>query len=350
MTILCSPRNLCTMFVTAYITMHHYIHSMLRPSSTDLNMRNSSRGRTHLAINMAPPEASRRHHCSFKMPQNPQYGCPRAGIMYQVSGDVYYCSFHDRYAQDRCQAFFDFQGSGMQCLKLYTMVDQDTGRKYCDKHEPSSESPEVDTWTARMIEWLTGVALAEPPFEDGTDFFESVSSKVEAVARDVEPEQEVKLVIHPELRSEIETKPDIGPGTGLGITPKIVIEYFGAGPPESDSLTGEAGTERSQDVTSTSETKQTMEQPLEPEPKPKSTPQEEQEQSLAPEPQPDHIAALYMQCNICLERHNATDMRQITSCGHQYKDSCLQDFLRRKGVRRYNCAGCRSWLQAHQHP
>ncbi|KAF2441075.1 hypothetical protein P171DRAFT_498999 [Karstenula rhodostoma CBS 690.94] len=230
------------------------------------------------------------------MPQNPRYECPRAGSMYQKFGDVYYCSYHDKYAKDRCQAFFDFQGSGMQCPELHTMIDQ--GRKYCDKHEPASEIPEVVDWRSRMTEWLTSVALAEPPREDGNE--------VKSAVLEPEPEPE-------------QNPPNMQ-----------------ATPSKHEPHAGELDAEQEQDQVPASKEEPTLEQ--------------EPEQQTEPGHQHEHIAALYMQCNICLESHNATDMRNIESCGHQYKEACLQDFLRRKGVRKYNCTGCRAWLQSHQEP
>jgi hypothetical protein len=267
---------------------------------------------------MSPPAGPRRHHCSFKMPHNPLYDCPRAGIMYQASGNAYYCSFHDKYAQDRCQAFFDFHGSGIQCPELHTMVDPDTGKKFCDKHEPSSEIPEVADWTTRMTEWLTNVAIAEPPRVDKKDLSESSAS--EAKSGVLEPEKKREPSLQPE--QELERKPES--------KSKHDIQDREATPSTHEPTTGEISPTQGEGDTPALKAVQ--------KPEPES----------GPELQPEHIAALYLQCNICLENHNTADMNKIEGCGHQYKESCLQDFLRRKGVRKYNCTGCWSWLQSHQ--
>ncbi|KAF2786725.1 hypothetical protein K505DRAFT_330153 [Melanomma pulvis-pyrius CBS 109.77] len=56
------------------------------------------------------------------------------------------------------------------------------------------------------------------------------------------------------------------------------------------------------------------------------------------------IAAMYQECNICHESHNAITMRKIEECGHQYRELCLQKVLRNGTNRRYNCSSCRAWM------
>ncbi|KAJ4344669.1 uncharacterized protein N0V89_012413 [Didymosphaeria variabile] len=250
------------------------------------------------------------------MPKNPQYECPRTGNMYQESGDVYYCSFHDRYAKDRCQAFFDFGGCGMQCPELHTMINDETGRKYCDKHEPTSEIPEVVNWTKRMTEWLTEVAIAESSRKDDVYVAETIADEAEAVARPEEsaPKPQSESASESELEEE---------ATDIDLRLQILSLYLSQvevhTKPEQQQQHGHAVDQKAK-----------------------------AESESQPEQQNEHIASLYFQCNICLENHNAADMNKIEACGHQYNESCLQDFLRRKGVRRYNCAGCRYWLQQKQ--
>jgi hypothetical protein len=233
---------------------------------------------------------------------------------------MYYCSFHDKYAQDRCQAFLDFQGSGMQCPELHSMVDWDTGRRFCDKHEPSSDIPELAAWETRMAKWLTSVATTEPPRMDDKDFPGSISSE----AKSGVPE--------PERHSASEPEPEPEPERKLESESKHDTQDLEATPSTREPTTGGPNPKQGQDQTPALKTVP------KPEPKP--------EVQL----QPEHIAALYLQCNICLDDHSAADMNKIEDCGHQYKESCLQDFLRRKGVRKYNCTGCWSWLQSHQDP
>jgi hypothetical protein len=58
----------------------------------------------------------------------------------------------------------------------------------------------------------------------------------------------------------------------------------------------------------------------------------------------ERIAAMYFLCNICLEKHNTSDMRSIEGCGHQYSEHCVAYALRTSGQRRYNCSSCQDWL------
>lgn len=139
----------------------------------------------------------------------------------------------------------------MQCLDLAVMIDGETGRRYCPKHEPPTDIAEIVDWKKKMTEWLESVAIGEAPQKDDGCSCDMIAEDAESELLDLETELE-------------------------------------------------------------------------------------------------HIAALYSQCNICLEKHNSADMKKIESCGHQYRESCLQDFLRREGVRKYNCTGCASWMRAHQ--
>lgn len=285
---------------------------------------------------MVPPAGPLRHHCSFKMPQNPRYKCPRAGNMDQMSGDVYCCAHHDKYAKDRCQAFSDFQDSSMQCPEMHTMIDQDTGKKYCDKHEPSSEVPEVVDWNVRMTEWLTSVASAEPLREDANGFSKDAVNEVSLVVPEPELESELERQSDTAIEPELQTEPLTEPQT----EPEHKTQDTETSPSKHEIPSIELGTEQGQDQVLA----------IKVEPKPEPTQEQTPEQNIGPVVEHEHIAALYMQCNICLESHNATDMSKIESCGHQYKESCLQEFLRRKGVRKYNCTACQAWLQSHQEP
>lgn len=58
----------------------------------------------------------------------------------------------------------------------------------------------------------------------------------------------------------------------------------------------------------------------------------------------DRIAAMYVQCNICLEEHEAIVMNSVPGCGHKYRGLCLIAALSRSDTRRYNCSGCRKWI------
>jgi hypothetical protein len=56
------------------------------------------------------------------------------------------------------------------------------------------------------------------------------------------------------------------------------------------------------------------------------------------------IAAMYQECNICFEKHNANMMKPVQECGHQYRELCLQKVLRSGTSRVYNCSSCRAWM------
>ena len=60
------------------------------------------------------------------------------------------------------------------------------------------------------------------------------------------------------------------------------------------------------------------------------------------------IAAIYVQCCVCLEKHGEYDMRQVESCKHRYRDLCLRKATKTEGLRRFNCSSCRVWMAEQQ--
>ncbi|KAL5391427.1 hypothetical protein DPSP01_001295 [Paraphaeosphaeria sporulosa] len=251
------------------------------------------------------------------------------------------------------------------------MIDDDTGRKFCEKHEPASEISEVLDWKARMAEWLTSVALAELPREHDSNLPEDVGNEgYSAISkpegnRDSEPEHHVEIDAGPEGKpdTESDTEPKTYPmPTTQDAEPTPKHSYtaskfnteqeqdqeprYESGPTPEQKSDQEFGQEFGQEFDKDFGSESTREFAFESDQNPEQKPEYE----LVLLFQNEHIAALYKQCNICLESHDAADMKKIASCGHQYRESCLQDFPRRKGVRRYNCAGCRTWLQSHQEP
>lgn len=312
-------------------------------------------------------------HCAFKMPQNPQYRCPRRGNMYQDSERGFYCSHHDYYAKNRCQAYFEFQGSGMRCPELYTMIDLLVGQRLCAKHDPTStyshnrcqaiitttsgeyqcpaihtaidersdmrycddhlptpvvgrphsksqppsrhpseddtqvtvEPPEVTEWNEKMFRWLNDVAIAE---------HSHVIQSSDLGGAATPPEQTRNSAPHDTMKA-------VAPRL-----PEAVPEFAASGAtPEADKASLESRS---------------------------GGPTLQQGYGRVPEPGPEHpterIAALYKQCNICLEKHNLIDMREVEPCGHEYKEACLRHLLRRRGARRFNCTSCAGWLKHHQ--
>ncbi|KAF2133934.1 hypothetical protein P153DRAFT_381106 [Dothidotthia symphoricarpi CBS 119687] len=57
-----------------------------------------------------------------------------------------------------------------------------------------------------------------------------------------------------------------------------------------------------------------------------------------------HIAAMYEQCNVCLEKHSVEYMRQVEPCKHRYLHACLKAAFRKGTFRRYNCTSCEAWI------
>ena len=290
--------------------------------------------------------------------------------MYQDSEQGFYCAHHDHYAKNRCQAYFEFQGSGMRCPELSTMIDLLAGQRLCAKHDPTSTysntrcqavvattsgeyqcpayhtaidersntrycddhlptpivgrstsrsrvlnkhpssevtppTPEVSEWTAKMIRWVNDVATAQPSHV--TD-----SSDLGAAAP---PPEQIRNTAPPHTMNEVAPKlaAPVPESLALGSLPKA-----DKAPPESRS----------------------------------GGPTLEQGYGRAPEPRlehhTEHPAALYKQCNICLEQHNLLDMSGVEPCGHGYREACLRDLVRRRGARRFNCTSCAAWLKLYQ--
>jgi hypothetical protein len=59
----------------------------------------------------------------------------------------------------------------------------------------------------------------------------------------------------------------------------------------------------------------------------------------------NRIAAAYVQCCICLERHGEHHMREIVTCKHRYRNLCLRKATKTGRLRRFNCSSCRTWME-----
>jgi hypothetical protein len=80
--------------------------------------------------------------CAFKLPRNDKYQCQKAGDRYQLNIELWYCRFHDRHAQNRCEVLVEWAGKGAQCDQL-GHLDKDSGKKLCEWHAWKSKG---DGW------------------------------------------------------------------------------------------------------------------------------------------------------------------------------------------------------------
>jgi len=234
---------------------------------------------------------------------------------------MHYCSFHDGYAKDRCQALVRHLGHGSQCSELATSANKKSGRRLCEKHTPNER---VDKWMTQ----LKGTA-------------EEKIHKVK-IAVDLETENE----FYEEVIAESVVKPaaEWSPSIAAETTP-IVDDRKGciAQSDNDDYMT------LPQAESSTNPIFPPLEPPISPTTSCKLTPvstpgQATSLKAMVFEERQEHIAAMYVQCNICLEKHAAAVMSSVPSCGHLYRGLCLDVALRKGDARRYNCSGCRAWI------
>ncbi|KAF2645741.1 hypothetical protein P280DRAFT_532083 [Massarina eburnea CBS 473.64] len=302
-------------------------------------------------IVMAPTAFER---CAFKMRKNPKYECAREGKMYQSHFGFWYCAFHDEQAKDRCQAFLRYQGSGMQCSMVGSHLDEAKGLKYCARHLPSrvvsksgtlknwgapdnstmdeGKSPPSENITLNQKDRIDHPTLEggkkEPSLDEsvkdcvkmfsGVVISRSRNEKSEEAKEDEEKRQrmqEGKNSIH-----RRERRPRIS--LTEGILHRLISLETG--------IQSEKPNSNSPPNTS---------------PRPGSSlSRMESFKAMKPEQERPHIATMYVQCNICLEKHASTAMSKIDPCGHLFREACLQQVLRRGNGRRYNCSSCRDWM------
>lgn len=219
---------------------------------------------------------------------------------------AWYCSFHDRYAKQRCQAFFEFQGSGMQCPELGTVVDEETGRRYCEIHDPSC---------------VIGFGVEEGVEEGEMGVEEMAEESVESdhtasPQKDFESDPFTECMHAPEdfrnaAQEQVQMDKD-------NLQP---TDHEHAPPATNDASTRAPTVLKKQQPRIGSDDADTMEHPRQ------------------------HIAAMYVHCNVCLEEHDMSIMHRIDPCGHQFRTLCLETVLRKGSVRKYNCSSCRIWME-----
>jgi hypothetical protein len=258
---------------------------------------------------MATPQPH--HHCSYKMLRNPKYTCARVGTKLQSATNTHYCTFHDQYTKDRCQELVRYMGTGACCDMIAVGVDKRSGRRVCRKY--IREELELDSGEkqAEVVEHLKSRTGAEGG--ESVLVMESSSKGPDpSIAEsDMDPEATT-----PPIELFASSNPALSfPPQSCPVPPTPPDS-----PPSSRRL-----------------------------PLPVAPLNGGKRSALAAvivdEPQiDDRIAAMYVQCNVCLEKHPAAVMRSVPGCGHQYRGLCVDSALRRGIMRRYNCSKCREWL------
>ena len=305
------------------------------------------------------------------MPHNSQYSCPRRGNMYQNQECGFFCSYHDRFSKTRCQAYFEFRDSGMQCSEIRSTIDAKTGKLLCAKHDPNSEytnrrcqavlvtdsgdyqcpalhsvvdhqsgmrychrhylpcpitdssddnlksytseSPHLqpaDRTANPTTRWLNTVAATSPPYVTTTNTTHTAETRHETLALTTPPEA---TKVAPKLSTSVPETMVPRPSAPTPDPCKLTPESRPDGPSRKDSTGVKAGHE-----------------------------------SRTRGPADQHFAALYALCNICLEKHSLINMRKVEPCGHEFKEACLREVLRGRGVRRFNCSSCAGWFRREQ--
>lgn len=264
--------------------------------------------------------------CVFHMPRNPKYKCPRTREMFDPLNKVWYCKVHDPHRENRCQAFRDFQG--VQCTELATFVDEKTKKRYCKEHTPRCH--------VSIVPPAPSIGEVKEKFEkdDGTEINETLENvDANAYASDELTDRYGTLVaqVHDQLSiaeqgSESEISLESQKNSNLA---KSFLDMSFQGKPNLPVRPVETKTEKSQ------------------------RPQLPTRQislgsilsSIDDENNADgRIASMYFLCNICLEKHSTSLMREVEGCGHQYIELCLQKALRVGNKRRYNCSICQTWI------
>jgi hypothetical protein len=248
--------------------------------------------------------------CAFKVPKNERYQCQKAGDKHQLNIDLWYCSFHDLHAQDRCQVLVQWAGMGAQCEQL-GVLDEDSGVKLCELHRLKYED-ETDA--------LRDNNLKE--FQDGAATVEERLEKVDSLVRDlhlypIKLEHE-EYTTAPSSRTEvfsaIKEHPIHTPFSNTPNTPKQPTHTLTT--PTSHKRTSSFFFPLRTPFSST----------------------------LLPTPSPSRNAALYVQCCVCLEQHSEQTMSVVEPCGHRYRELCLRKVVTGGMRRKFNCRGCGAWM------
>ncbi|KZM21605.1 hypothetical protein ST47_g7232 [Ascochyta rabiei] len=326
------------------------------------------------------PQIDTLRRCAFKAPQNDKYQCQKAGDKYQLHVDRWYCKFHDRHVQDRCQVLIEWAGKGAQCEQL-GVWNEEQGKKLCDWHGAQSrkvlmEEEEVGTMKEH-------VEVIDTDTEDCLGQAESVLlslSPPTLVQSGCEPHVEDAFMSlelgeqpsAPTVAKEnlVDTDPDPTALESKGS--QITTNKDDRNPPTEPSSNNDNTVDTHHTSTPTPPLHRPNLAPTSATPTPTHNPNTppyaayihvihslttttpprrlhtrtdslDPLQSLEPAT-PTRAPALYVQCCVCLEKHSEEVMRRVAACQHQYRELCLRKVRSGAGGRRYNCRGCGEWM------
>ncbi|KAJ4986614.1 hypothetical protein SVAN01_07923 [Stagonosporopsis vannaccii] len=352
---------------------------------------------------MPHPHPNLYRRCTFPLPQNPKYQCPRPGTHHQPTLHTYYCRSHDPQASERCQVRVHWRGKGERCVEMGVWG---LGTRVCEEHAAraiySSHVVEVGAEEEMAIvscEVSTAGEQSLPPCNDIID--------------NGAPENETPLHLATPIFTQFElattpahaSKPDFSlAATFKNAVPVSVPDCCIETTPLCDHHAECTARTARKRVDSLSPIPSPILQTHEPTPRtpptrnvmyhshnpslpctpppsstapstPSSSPTPPTPSfsadtppsspppipSLSPSPTPPPLlslpvlltqntpprtappaapAAAYSQCCICLDQHGDYNMRTVPGCGHAYRELCLRKMRNTGGRRRWNCGGC----------
>ncbi|KAF2113142.1 hypothetical protein BDV96DRAFT_601904 [Lophiotrema nucula] len=249
-----------------------------------------------------PATQTNRHTCVFKMPRNPKYKCPGEAEMFDPLHALWYCKRHDPQIDKRCQVLIEFRGH--QCTEMATSWDEKVGKRLCDRHvrfeerEGTGQVGGEEGWTVRYAvepicqpmpvkQELSRVEEFLGNFSDGLD---EDPSMLDGLGVECSEPVEFAEVLYASSFAISNVPRDIAHALPMPHQERVLdVAALGSG------LTRMRLTDRPAVSSATQESR--------------------------------HIAASYVQCNICLEKHDAATMHRLAGCNHQYSEDCLQNVL-----------------------
>lgn len=340
---------------------------------------------------MPHPQSNLYRRCSFPLPHNPKYQCPKPGTHHQLTLHTYYCRSHDPHASQRCRVRVYWRGKGERCVEMG--VSGLEGRAVCEQHTGrainGSITPGIGVWEGKEVfseevstqcspskkNTLIGGALKiDTTLHLATPIFTSFEHSALATPTAHTPGPDSSLATTPQKEiplpaSHIETStPDHDHRATRARKAHIRIDSLSPlSSPISRTHEPRPHTpppnHTPNDSASTPSTPLSSTTPSTPPPHTPSTPPTSPLTHLARPTNPPYssssspcppsssrtttAAAPYSRCCICLELHAAVEenLRAVPGCGHVYRVFCLRK-MRKMGeggvvvVRRWNCGGC----------
>jgi hypothetical protein len=59
----------------------------------------------------------------------------------------------------------------------------------------------------------------------------------------------------------------------------------------------------------------------------------------------NHIAPVYLECCVCLEKHGEHNKCEVTECKHRYRELCLKKAIKAGTLRGFQCSSCQAWMK-----